>query len=205
MPVPKHPFSLNGGCNCGSIRYRLKAPQFEERPLSVYCDEHAISEQRRFPLVLIDHCNDCRRATGCLTPIWIATIVSHIEFCIKGDEEQIWIDGIEILNNEDIGTAKNLPLKWYQSSENKFRGFCENCGTSLCYRRTGLKESWPDMVDILLGTVDRVDLEKDWLKPEAELWWDMGIPWIQDLTRQGTIKENMPRHPLWKMNHHVPM
>lgn len=205
MPVPEHPFSLQGGCNCGSIRYRLDVPQFEERPLSVYCDDHAVSEQSRFPQVLIDHCNDCRRATGCLTPVWIATIVPYIKFSILASGGRNWIDGNEVLKKKNVGTTKHAPLKWYKSSENKFRGFCENCGTSICYRMgIALKESWPDMVDILLGTVDREDLEKDWLKPERELWWDMGIPWIRDLAREGTSKENMPRHPLWKMNDHVP-
>ena len=204
MPVPEHPFALSGGCNCGLIRYKLNVPQFKERPLSVYCDEQAISEQRRFPQVLIDHCNDCRRATGCLTPIWIATVVSYIEFSIERDGERSWVDGSEILKKENVGATNNAPLKWYKSSETKFRGFCDNCGTSLCYRSTGLKDSWPDMVDILLGTMDREDLEKDWLKPECELWWDMGVPWIQDLTRNGTVKDNIPRHPLWKMNHYVP-
>jgi hypothetical protein len=153
---------------------------------------------------MLDHCNDCRRATGCLTPVWIATIVPHLEFSIQGSGERKWVEGNEILKNENVGTEKHLPLRWYKSSENRFRGFCGICGTSLCYRSTALRESWPDMVDILLGTVVREDLENDWLKPEREMWWEMGIPWIRDLIRDGTIKEDMPRHPLWKMNHNVP-
>lgn len=60
------------------------------------------------------------------------------------------------------------------------------------------------MVDILVGTVDRADLEKEWMKPQRELWWDMGIPWIQELASDGTVKMDMPRHPLWKVNVHVP-
>jgi hypothetical protein len=194
MPLPNHPFTINGGCNCGSIRYRLNIPQFEERPLSVYCDEHAKSEKIRFPQVMLDHCNDCRRATGCLTPIWIATIVPYLEFSIQGPGER----------NENLGIETDLSLRWYKSSENGFRGSCSTCGTSLCYPSISLQESWPDMVDILLGTIDKEDLENDWWKPEREIWWDMGIPWIRDLMRDGTIKEDMPRHPLWKMNHHVP-
>jgi len=203
MPLPEKPFTLNGGCNCGSIRYRMNVPKFEDRPLSVYCDEHAISETTRFPQVLIDHCNDCRRATGCMTPIWIATVVQYIEFSIQGTVEKTWIKGDEIFKLENLGTKQYTPLKWFKSSDTKFRGFCDNCGTSLCYRSTNLMPGWPDMVDILLGTVDREDLEKDWLKPERELWWEMGIPWVRDLTRDGTLKEDLPRHPLWKMNHHV--
>jgi hypothetical protein len=60
------------------------------------------------------------------------------------------------------------------------------------------------MVDILLGTIDRVELVKDWFKPERELWWDMGIPWIQELVRHGAVKEDIPRHLLWKTNYNVP-
>ncbi|KAE9369025.1 hypothetical protein N431DRAFT_428696 [Stipitochalara longipes BDJ] len=182
----------------------MNVPKFEERPLSVYCDEHALSQKIRFPQVLIDHCNDCRRATGCLTPVWIATVVSYIDVSIQTTGERAWIKGDDIFKRENLGTKQYSPFKWYKSSETKFRGFCDNCGTSLCYRSTALMESWPDMVDILLGTVDREYLEKDWLKPERELWWDMGVPWIRDLTRGGTIKEDLPRHPMWKMNYNVP-
>jgi len=204
MPLPREPFTLKGGCNCGSVRYKMSVPKFEERPISVYCDEHALSDQTRFPQVLIDHCNDCRRATGSMTPVWIATVVSFLEFSIQSTSERSSIKGDEILKIENLGTKQFSPLKWYRSSESKFRAFCENCGTSLCYRSTNLKADWPDMVDFLLGTIDREDLEKDWLKPEREMWWEKGIPWVRDLIRDGTIKEDLPRHPLWKMNHHVP-
>ena len=206
MPLPDHPFTVNGGCGCGSIRYRLSIPQFEERPLSMYCDEHAISEKVRFPQVMVDHCNDCRRATGSLTNFWIATSVPCVEFSIQvqGASEKSWIEGNEILKRENLGSEKSLAFRWYRSSSDKFRGFCENCGTNLCYRSSSLPESWPDMVDFLLGTIDRDDLEKDWFIPEREMWWEMGIPWVQDLVRAGTTKHDMPRHPLWKMNYHVP-
>jgi len=205
MPLPDHPFTANGGCNCGSIRYRLNVPQFEERPISVYCDEHAKSDTVRFPQILIDHCNDCRRATGCLTPLWIATTVSCIEFSIqaRGSTERTWVKGNEILKTEKLDSEEFLPLRWYRSSDTKFRGFCEICGTSLCYRSSALEDGWPDMVDFLLGTLDREDLEKDWFIPEREMWWEKGIPWVQDMVRAGTIKNDLPRHPLWKMNYHV--
>jgi len=58
------------------------------------------------------------------------------------------------------------------------------------------------MVDILIGTVDRAGIEKEWMKPRRELWWDMGIPRIWELVRDGTVKVDMPRHPLLKVNIH---
>jgi hypothetical protein len=42
------------------------------------------------------------------------------------------------------------------------------------------------------------------MKPQRELWWDMGIPWIQGLARDGAVKGDAPRHPSSKVNVHVP-
>jgi hypothetical protein len=163
MPFPDHAFPINGGCNCGSIRYRVKVPTFEERPFSVYCDEEAFSEKERIPKVLIDHCNDCRGATGCITPFWLICTTAFVEFSIenafedrkdnlkngtaltdisvqKEAEERSWVEGKEILKKENLGTAKNAPLRWYNLSPKVFRGFCENCGTMICYRNSGLPE-----------------------------------------------------------------
>jgi len=202
MSIPEHSFTINGGCNCGSVRYKVNVPAFSDRPLLPYCDDHALSEKERIPAVLIDHCNDCRRATGAMLPVWLVCLISFVDISL----DSTWSPAKQILKKEDLVIEKkNAPLKFYRSSENRYRGFCENCGTMICYRGTGgLPESWPDMVDILLGTVDREDLEKGWLKPQREIWWDMGIPWVRDLVRGGTQKEGLSRHPLWKVNYHVP-
>lgn len=200
MPVPEHPFTINGGCNCGSLRYKINVPSFSDRRLLPYCDDHELSEKERIPAILIDHCNDCRRSTGAMLPVWVVCAISFVEISLNST----WIPAKELLKKEDLETKKHLLLKFYRSSENRFREFCENCGTMICYRsRSGFPDSWPDMVDILLGTVDREDLEKGWLRPQRELWWDMGIPWVRELVREGTGKEELPRHPLWKVNYHV--
>lgn len=54
------------------------------------------------------------------------------------------------------------------------------------------------MLDIWLGTVDREDLEKDYMSPERMLWCDMGVPWIRKLATSGG--GGMPCHPLTKID-----
>lgn len=208
MPLPNHPFTINGGCNCASIRYRVNVPAFEDRVVSVYCDDEARSDGRRFPHVLIDHCNDCRRATASIVPIWFISVIENVEMSTKKPSTEdpgsrVWVGAREIIGKEEAGSSNDSTLIWYNSSEDRFRGFCGKCGTMLWLRSTGLPAEWPEMIDILLGTVDREDLEKGWLKPDREIWWEKGIPWIQEFIRHGTAKEDLPRHPLWKMNHNI--
>ena len=54
------------------------------------------------------------------------------------------------------------------------------------------------MLDIVLGTVDRQELDADTLAPERQLWWDCGIDWIKRLTTEGA--GILPRHPIYKVN-----
>jgi hypothetical protein len=62
---------------------------------------------------------------------------------------------------EDMKSQNHAPLKFCHSSEDRFRGFCETYGTMFYYRSSGLPESWPDIMDIVLGTVDNEDLKED--------------------------------------------
>ena len=61
-------------------------------------------------------------------------------------------------------------------------------------------EGFPDIFDVVLGTFDREDLQKDWLKPDRQLWWDYGIEWVQKMTSGGL---SIPRHPTSKPNEFV--
>lgn len=54
-------------------------------------------------------------------------------------------------------------------------------------------QGWPDMVDLLLGTVDRADSEMQWLRPERQLWWSKGIAWVQEFASEGGA--GLPKHP----------
>ena len=38
------------------------------------------------------------------------------------------------------------------------------------------EREWPTMLDIWLGTVDREDLERDYMSPERMLWCEKGVP-----------------------------
>ncbi|KAJ2984054.1 hypothetical protein NQ176_g236 [Zarea fungicola] len=74
MPLPKDAVTVTGGCNCGAIRYKIAIPPASERPA-----HFAVSENDRqeappcLPMVVVDHCNDCRRATSSILPSWILT------------------------------------------------------------------------------------------------------------------------------------
>lgn len=55
MPVLEHPFTINGGCNRGPLRYKINVRAFSDQPLLPYCDSRALSEKERIPAILIDH------------------------------------------------------------------------------------------------------------------------------------------------------
>ncbi|KAI4151788.1 MAG: hypothetical protein LQ340_003296 [Diploschistes diacapsis] len=89
-------------------------------------------------------------------------------------------------------------LSFYASSVGRRRSFCGRCGTSLAYAAFPMPSGWPDMLDIVLGTIDRHDLDSEALAPERQLWWDYGISWAKSLTAQGI--GSLPRHKNYKMN-----
>lgn len=57
------------------------------------------------------------------------------------------------------------------------------------------------MLDIWLGTVDREDLEKDYMSPERMMWCEKGVPWIRKLSQVGA--GGIPEHPLTKIDKSV--
>jgi len=112
---------------------------------------------------------------------------------IKGgdDEERTeWLPAEQIFTPSEI--SEDSFLTFYQSSENRRRSFCGRCGTSVSYAALPMPEGWPDMLDIVMGTVDRGDLEGEALRPERMLWWDYGVGWIKDLSMKGMGE--VPRH-----------
>ena len=68
----------------------------------------------------------------------------------------------------------------------------------VAYAALPMPDGWPDMLDIVLGTVDREDLERDSLAPERQLWWDRGIHWVQNFSESGAVA--LPKHPNYKIN-----
>ncbi|KAL8777190.1 MAG: hypothetical protein Q9213_007970 [Squamulea squamosa] len=196
MPLPDHKLTLHGGCNCRAIRYRIEIPELSKRPTHPFPAETPI----HFPLVAADHCNDCRKATGAIIPTWICVPASmlSVRFQSPSNAAQISREGdtfhpsMTALRNNS-SESKGSTLRCYASSPRRTRTFCGNCGTNLTYSIFPMLEGYPDIFDVLLGTVDREGLQSEHLRPERHLWWDYGIEWVQELTSgNGWV---MPRHP----------
>jgi hypothetical protein len=75
MPLPDEALNVDGGCNCGAIRYRVAIPAVAERPLHPLAP---LGAPVPMPFLALDHCNDCRRATASLLPAWLCAL---IEMC----------------------------------------------------------------------------------------------------------------------------
>ena len=115
------------------------------------------------------------------------------------DSVRPWQPASSTFNSPDLD-LKDLHLCAYKSSPGRSRWFCDRCGTTFAYSidPTILPSEWPTMLDIWLGTVDREDLEKDYMKPERMMWCDKGVPWIRRLARSGA--GGIPEHPLTKID-----
>ena len=209
MPLPEKALSIDGGCNCGAVRYRLAIPALGERPLHPL----ALTEAPvPLPFLVLDHCNDCRRATGSLLPAWIcapidmgtislarassATLAPKAAAREGQAEEQRgpWTPASDVFTPAPTDTDHFL--KSYESSHERWRWFCTRCGTSIAYTAV-MPAGFPNMLDITLGSVDRRHLESDALVPERHLWWDYGIDWIRRLATKGY--GDLPIHPDYRI------
>ncbi|KAF2112073.1 hypothetical protein BDV96DRAFT_649435 [Lophiotrema nucula] len=208
MPFPPEPFTYHGGCNCRSIRYRIAVPAEMSRPLNIYGTSAA---PERLPMSVICQCNDCRRTHGQAFGFALINVLSWASFSLRsqseeerkeehkeekvGEERQEdWIPAPALFDATtgprlDVPVLKDSTLKFFRSSPNRARGFCSNCGTPLCYFAFAtpdkLPEGWYPQLDIWAGTVDRGDLEKEWFRPERELWTDFGLEWGMGITKKG--------------------
>ncbi len=205
MPLPAGPLIIEGGCNCRAIRYKIDIPAINDRPLHFSGGSESHPEKVHLPLVAIHHCNDCRRATGSILPFWICTPISMVSTsCIarssnSSDQHKAdttpsskgWHPAADIFAP---GTASESTfLTFYESSEGRRRSFCGRCGTNLAYAIFPTPEGWPDMLDVVLGTVGREHLEGHHLAPERQLWWDCGVDWIRQLSNEGV--GHLVKHP----------
>lgn len=111
-------------------------------------------------------------------------------------ESTITRPGLELLAPPFVKDASRTWLRYYESSEMRTRTFCGRCGTPLCYNISPMPEPWPDMLDIVLGTIDREDLEKvgedgrGYLEPERQLWCGWGMHWL----RRAVWDMPVPKH-----------
>ncbi len=220
MPLPDDPIAVHGGCNCGAIRYRADIPALAQRPLHPSHARMSKSDPCRLPMIVIDHCNDCRRATGAVLPLWLCTPLAFItaSFVLRSplhspqtqdsgtkemqipkkldeqEERTPWLPASETFSRN---SKYDTYLSMYESSPLRTRFFCSRCGTSLAYAVVPIPEGWVDMLDLVLGSVDREDLETKALAPERHLWWDCGISWVHEAS---SGYGNLVKHPLWDLN-----
>lgn len=108
MPMPPEPFTITGGCNCRSIRYTINVPAFSDRPASVYCSPGAsLPPDAKIPFIAIDHCNDCRRASGALLPIALVTETSTGQLSFSSGP---WQPALNFGPRRLITCSKSRPL-----------------------------------------------------------------------------------------------
>ena len=189
MPLPPEPLTLQGGCNCRAIRYKIDIPAISDRPLHFPKPSDSNQEKVHLPMIVVDHCNDCRRATGSILPFGICTPISmgSTSCTARSDSTKQpksgavqsagpWLPAKEIFKSS--AASANTLLTFYESSEGRKRSFCGRCGTDLAYSIFSTPEGWPEMLDLVLGTIDREFLGGSNLVPERQLWWDCGVDWI---------------------------
>lgn len=208
MPLPDTPLTIHGGCNCRAIRYEINIPAASERPW------HPYSEQKvHLPFLALCHCNDCRRATGGLVLAAACLPTQFVRISLlprssplprlektrmelpNDDADRQWVPAAHVFKpSSAFEPPSDSFLAFYKPSESVTRSFCARCGTNVTYSRHPMPEGWPGMLDILMGTIDREDLEREELKLERHVWWDKGVGWIKELFSKGD--GDLPKHPL---------
>ncbi len=210
MTFTKEPITINGGCNCKAVRYKVSVPPFSERPPNPYRTPGTDVGDLRIPMSVICHCNNCRSAMGTILPMAIVTVLSTVSIACKPrnsnarNSEETWRPAAEVFDHTNK-TLDDVFLAHYESSQGRSRWFCGRCGTNLAYTiHPGVvpeEWGWPKMLDIWLGTVDRKELEAEGMVPERMLWCDFGIDWIRKWSIRGG--GGIPEHPTTKIDEMV--
>ncbi|KAF3389843.1 hypothetical protein DPV78_011805 [Talaromyces pinophilus] len=228
--LPPQPMSLSGGCICKSVRYTINIPGLEDRslvpralptPIAKDKDGKAMTIPTRFPLIDLDHCDSCRRASGVIVQCWFICPTSWVTWEIQATEAlsngvsdvkvfkqvpsilaigplhpQQQCEGAKSLAEGNL-TQKDLLsntfLSHYSSSTSVTRTFCSRCGTNLTYFMDRPASSpFPPLVDITVGSLDRESIEH--IRPDRHCWWDEAISWIKELLWKGS-ERFLIRHP----------
>ena len=208
--IPTYPFTISGGCNCGAVRYRVNVPAHKERKPMPYKTNDADIGDLRLPANMICHCNNCRAASSgiilaCIAADFDTIAVSVAASGAQQDAERVWRPATEIFDKPAVIKDTTSPLAVYESSPLRSRWFCRVCGTQFGYsidleHPAYAEWGWPPMFDIYMGTVDRADLEKDWMMPERRMWCEPGVPWIRRLIAEGTEAHGLTSHPTIGIN-----
>lgn len=93
------------------------------------------------------HCSMCRRAHGAGYVTWVGMESSRFRL-VKGEQQ----------------------LRWYASSPDARRGFCDTCGSTMLFE----SKRWAGETHVALGCVDGpIDRE-----PQAHAFFDAHVDWI---------------------------
>jgi hypothetical protein len=93
------------------------------------------------------HCTLCQKNAGSAFVTW------------AGFQEQ----AVQIEN-------ANKTLKWYSATENAFRGFCSDCGSTIFFKSA----RWPGELHIpVVNFKQALDRE-----PQMHVYWDSHQPWL---------------------------
>ncbi|KAK4164392.1 hypothetical protein QBC43DRAFT_318057 [Cladorrhinum sp. PSN259] len=205
------PQTFTGGCMCSSIRYTISVPALPSRSLIPRALPTPLDSQgtnkvdTRFPLVFIDHCQDCRRACGALLQCWFICPLSWVKFELRpqdGTQEPQSYPASEIVAKPIKSITDTTHLGYYNSSPKGHRCFCKRCGTPFSWFSTQEKPpGWEreDTVDIAVGSFDQESLNR--VRPDRQGWWEHGTEWIKNLVSKGD--DVLIRHPDGRLSQEV--
>jgi hypothetical protein len=232
--LPSGPVSLTGGCSCSAIRYTIAIPALASRDIftsqqsaSTSSGHHhhagavsapsSPSTAPRLPFVTLDHCQDCRRATGTVLQSWFICPRPWVSFRLQPRDaddddrprEPSYADPFSPTEafpcqapsfvEPEPELLKKSYLACFQSSPDVRRCFCARCGTTLTYAYTGPVSAdvkMPPLVDVALGSLDAECIAG--VKPERHCWWDDGLDWVKKMVWRGDT--SLLRHPGGRIN-----
>jgi hypothetical protein len=235
--LPPGPLSLTGGCSCSAIRYTISIPAVAQRDLFTHQQSASTSSGHqpqhhhsssgpsapssptataapRLPFVTIDHCQDCRRATGTVLQAWLICPRPWVSFRLQprpadDSREASYADPFSpteafpracpAVVSPDPDLLVGSYLACFQSSPDVRRCFCARCGTTLTYAYTGpagAGAEMPPLVDVALGSLDGECLAG--VRPERHCWWDDGVDWVKRMVWKGDT--SLLRHPSGRIN-----
>lgn len=120
--IPDGPLTLSGGCFCKKNKYTIKIPPLEDRifvpgaidtPIGLETDGNLKSVPTRFPLVDIDHCNSCRRASGAIAQCWFICPTSWVTWDLVTTASPL---SIYLSSDLEIPESKEHPVNNNASS-----------------------------------------------------------------------------------------
>ena len=114
---------------------------------SCLCGKLGFSTQLPTLWVAHCHCSLCQKNAG-------ATLVTWAGF----NEADVIIDDSDKI------------LKWYSATENAYRGFCGECGSTLFFKSA----RWPGELHITVVNIHQ-PLDRE---PQAHVYWSSHQPWL---------------------------